>query len=61
MRKKAKLVVAMLICSILVGGMRVEAVESVNVNIPNKYLQKLINVTLKKRKQHRLLSRKWNR
>lgn len=48
MRKKAKLVVAMLICSILVGGMRVEAVESTNVNIPNQYLQKLINVTLKK-------------
>ena len=48
MRKKAKLVVAMLICSILVGGMRVEAVEGVNVHIPNKYLQKLINVTLKK-------------
>lgn len=48
MRKKAKLVVAMLICSILAGGMRVEAVEGANVNIPNKYLQKLINVTLKK-------------
>lgn len=49
MRKKAAIVIAMLICSIFVGGMKVQAADgSVEVNVPNEYLKKLINVTLKK-------------